>query len=95
VKGADPGVLAFLKARAEAALAIADKHLEDRPFMLGARPMIADISMAGYVYFSTDETGFDLATAYPAIEAWRNRLKELPGWRHPYDLMPGHPLPRT
>ena len=55
--------------------------------------MIADISMAGYVYFSTDETGFDLATAYPAIEAWRNRLKELPGWRHPYDLMPGHPLP--
>jgi len=94
-KGTDPGVLAFLKARAEAAFTVADKHLADRPFMLGARPTIADISMAGYVYFSPDETGFDFATAYPAIEAWRNRLKELPGWRHPYDLMPGHPLPRT
>ena len=22
-----------------------------------------------------------------------DRMKALPGWKHPYDLMPGHPLP--
>jgi len=21
-----------------------------------------------------------------------DRMKALPGWKHPYDLMPGHPL---
>jgi glutathione S-transferase len=21
------------------------------------------------------------------------RIKALPGWAHPYDLMPGHPMP--
>ena len=25
--------------------------------------------------------------------AWLDRIKALPGWKHPYDLMPGHPLP--
>ena len=28
------------------------------------------------------------------IGAWLGRIKELPGWAHPYDLMPGHPLTR-
>jgi glutathione S-transferase len=87
----DPAVLAFLKLRAEAAYAIAEKHLATRAFMLGERPTIADLSMCGYVFYPPEETGVDIASAYPAIEAWRNRIKALPGWRHPYDLMPGHP----
>ena len=24
-----------------------------------------------------------------------DRMKALPGWAHPYDLMPGHPLPQS
>jgi glutathione S-transferase len=94
VKSADPAVLAFVKGRAEIAYGIVDEHLSGRAFMLGERPTIADISMAGYVFFSPEETGFDVPASYPAIEAWRNRIKALPGWRHPYDLMPGHPLPQ-
>lgn len=31
--------------------------------------------------------------SYPVIGAWLRRLESLPGWKHPYDLMPGHPLP--
>ena len=27
------------------------------------------------------------------VAGWRERMKALPGWGHPYDLMPGHPLP--
>ena len=30
---------------------------------------------------------------YPNIGPWLDRIKALPGWKHPYDLMPGHPLP--
>ena len=60
-----------------------------------SKPTIADISMAGYVFFSPEETGFDFAVSHQAIEAWRNRIKALAGWKHPYDLMPGHPLPQS
>jgi glutathione S-transferase len=49
--------------------------------------------MAGYVFFPVEETGFDFKASHPAIDAWRERIKALAGWRHPYDLMPGHPLP--
>ncbi len=94
VKGADQAVIAFLKMRAEIAYGIVDKHLSGRSFMLGEKPTIADISMSGYVFFSPEETGFDIAASYPAIAAWRERIKALPGWKHPHDLMPGHPLPQ-
>jgi glutathione S-transferase len=95
VKGTDPAVLAFLRGRIEIAYGVTDKHLASHSFLLGERPTIADISMCGYVFFSPEETGFDITSAYPAIDAWRNRIKALPGWKHPYDLMPGHPLPQN
>jgi len=89
-----PAVLAYLRARAQAALAIVDKHLADRRFMLGDRPTIVDFSLAGYLYYPPAETGFDLAAAFPAIETWRARLAALPGWKPPYDMMPvGNSLP--
>ena len=55
----------------ESSFAIVDKHLADRPFMLGERPTIVDFSLAGYVSIRREETGFDIATEYPAIHAWR------------------------
>jgi glutathione S-transferase len=89
-----PAILGFLRTRVEASHAIADKHLSDRPFMLGEAPTIVDFSMAGYVYYPPEETGFDIATAFPALHAWRQRLAALPGWKAPYELMPvGSPLP--
>jgi glutathione S-transferase len=87
-------VLAFLHARVEASFAIAEKHLSDRRFMLGDTLTIVDFSMAGYVYYPPAETGFDIASAYPAIDAWRKRLAALPGWKPPYEMMPvGRDLP--
>ena len=38
---------------------------------------------------SAEEFGFDIAKDHPAIGAWLDRMKALPGWKHPYDLMPG------
>ena len=89
----DPAVLAFFKGRIDGNLAIVNKRLEGRKFLLGERPTIADVSLAGYLYYPPEEFGFDIGKDHPAIAAWRERVKALPGWAHPYDLMPGHPLP--
>jgi glutathione S-transferase len=90
----NPGGEAFLLGRIGGNLAIVDKRLTKAPYLLGARPTIADISLAGYLYFPADEFGFDIAKDHPAIGAWMERIKALPGWQHPYDLMPGYPLKR-
>jgi glutathione S-transferase len=81
-------VMAFLRSRVESSFSIVDKHLKDHAFVLGDRPTLVDFSMAGYVYYPAEETGFDLEAAFPAIDAWRRRLAALPGWKPPYALMP-------
>lgn len=85
----DPAVLAFLRGRAEAALKIVDLHLASRDFMLGAKPTIADFSIAGYLFYPSEEYGFDVTAQAPHLEAWRQRMMALPGWVEPYALMPG------
>jgi glutathione S-transferase len=89
----DPAVLAFLKGRIDGSLAVLDKRLSKGAFLLGDRPTIADLSMVGYLYYPAEEFGFDIAGTHKNIAAWLDRIKTLPGWKHPYDLMPGHPLP--
>ena len=85
---AHPAVLAYLRGRTESAFSIVDRHLSNRRFMLGDRLTIVDFSLLGYLYYPTEETGFDLAAAFPAIDAWRRRVAELPGWKPPYEMMP-------
>jgi glutathione S-transferase len=88
----DPGVMEFLRGRIVNALGIVDKRLAKSPFLVGARPTIADISLAGYFFYPAEEFGFDVADGRPSIAAWRERVRALPGWSHPYELMPGHPM---
>ena len=88
----DPAVLAFLKGRIDSNLAIVNERLSDRQFLISDRPTIADISMTAYLYYPSDEFGFDIAKNYPAIGAWLDRMKAINGWKHPYELMPGYPL---
>jgi glutathione S-transferase len=88
----DPAVMAFLKGRIDGNLAIVEKRLSSRAFVLGERPTIADISLVGYLYYPAEEFGFDIAATHPAIGNWLERMKALPGWKHPYELMPGYPL---
>jgi len=89
----DPPVLAFLKGRIDGNLAIVDKRLSAAPFVLGNEPTIADISLVAYLYYPAEEFGFDIAAQHKNIGAWLDRIRALPGWAHPYDLMPGYPLP--
>ncbi len=88
-KTPDPAVMAFLKGRIDAAYAIVDQHLAGHEFVAVPRPTIADFSLAGYVYYPKEEHGYDFAESYPNIFAWMERIKALPGWKGPYEMMPG------
>jgi glutathione S-transferase len=89
-----PEVLAFLRNRADGALAIVEKHLTGRSFLVGEGPTIADVSLLGYLYFPVAETGYDLSASHPQIYAWTRRAAALPGWRPPYQLLTGLPTER-
>jgi glutathione S-transferase len=85
-KSGENAATEFLRTRATTAFGIVDRHLATRPFMVGDEPTIADLSMAGYMYYP-EETGIDRG-AYLHLEAWTRRVAALPGWKHPYELMP-------
>jgi glutathione S-transferase len=91
---AEPEVLKFLKGRIDASLAIVDKRLAGRSFVLGERPTITDISLCAYLYYPPEEFGFDIRAEHKNISAWLDRIAALPRWKHPYELMPGYPLAR-
>jgi glutathione S-transferase len=85
----DPNVLAFLKGRFDSALGIVEKHLGKSEFIAGDKPTIADFSLAGYMFYPPEESGYDWSTSNPNLHAWIERMRALPGWKDPYELMPG------
>lgn len=87
----DPAVIDYLRARATQALKTLEAHLADRRYVVADRLTTADLSLIGYLYFPA-EFGVDW-NDFPAIGAWTLRIAAEPRWKHPYDLMPGHPLP--
>ncbi|GAA0777865.1 glutathione S-transferase [Roseibium denhamense] len=90
-KTGENDVTAFLDGRIRKALDILDKHFAASDFAIGAKATSADFSLCSYMYYE-GEAGIDL-TEYPNLTTWLERIKTLPGWDHPYNLMPGHPLP--
>lgn len=84
----------FLKRRIDDFLHILEAHLVGQNFVLGSRPTVADISVCAYLSFPPDESGYHLADSHPGIHAWLGRIAALPGWRAPYDLLPGKRLKR-
>lgn len=91
MKTGETPVVEFLDGRARNAYRVLDKHLHGRTWVVGERLTIADLSLCGYLFFQ-DEIGIDFAE-FEYINAWLDRIRALDGWKHPYDLMPGHPLP--
>lgn len=79
-------VTEYLRKRALGALAVVNAHLADRNFIMGKRATIADFSLCGYLYYG-DELPFDLEQ-HTHVMNWLDRIRALPGWKHPYDLMP-------
>jgi glutathione S-transferase len=85
----DPVVMAWLRGRLDISLSIVEKHLEHRPFIVGDAPTIADMSICGYLFYPVEESGYEIAVRYPHISAWLSRVRAIPGWADPYDILPG------
>jgi glutathione S-transferase len=79
-------VIAEFRPRAEAALSFVDQTVANRPFLVGDHLTIADIGCWGRMVFMA-EGGFDIAN-WPHLEAWAARIKAMPGFALPYDLIP-------
>lgn len=88
-----PGAIPFLQGRLMAALKVLDGHLATRDWMVGSGVTIADIACCSYLYYP-EPFGFTRAD-WPAIDRWLDRIAALPGWKHPYDMMPGNPSDRA
>jgi glutathione S-transferase len=86
-----PEVIEFLTKRSDAALHVLDRHLFSNEWIAADHLTTADLSCVGYLYYD-HEFPHDFAT-FPNIDRWRRAITGLPGWKHPYDLMPGHPIP--
>jgi len=86
-------VIGFNLGRLKAAYQLLNAHLEGRDWIVGEGVTNADLSCCGYLYYP-EPFGFD-RTEWPHIDAWLTRLSDQPGWKHPYDLMPGNPSDRA
>ena len=64
-------------AQGHAALAVLERGLRDRHFLVGDRFTLADIAAYAYTHVA-EEGGFELAN-YPAVRAWIGRVAREPG----------------
>ena len=62
----------------EAALALMDRHLENRRYFVGDRLSLADIALYAYTHVA-DEGGFPLSR-YPAVVRWLTNVTAEPGY---------------
>lgn len=85
-------VIGFLQGRIQGALKVLNAHLEGRDWIVGDGLTNADISCCGYLFYP-EPYGFVRAD-WPNIDRWLSNIENTPGWKHPYDLMPGHPSDR-
>jgi glutathione S-transferase len=85
-KTGETPVTDWLRGRSNGALKVLDAHLTQHAYIIGKRPTIADFSLCGYLYYG-DELPFDL-NQYAHVQNWLDRLRDIKGWKHPYDLMP-------
>ena len=86
-------VIGFMQGRLKGAYQTLDAHLEGRDWIVGDGLTNADLSCCGYLFYP-EPFGFD-RKAWTNIDRWLSNIEGTPGWKHPYDLMPGSPADRA
>ena len=86
-------VITWLQGRLKSAYKVLDGHLANHTWIVGPGPTIADTACCGYLFYP-EPFGFSRAD-WPNIDRWLGHIAALPGWQHPYDLMPGSPADRA
>ena len=86
-------VIGFLQSRLRATYKVLNDHLASRDWIVDATPTVADFACCSYLFYP-EPFGFSRAE-WPHIDRWLDGIAALPGWKHPYDLMPGNPSDRA
>jgi glutathione S-transferase len=86
-------VIGFTQGRLKAAYQTLNSALEGRDWLVGNAITNADIACCGYLYYP-EPFGFD-RKEWANIDRWLTNISQQPGWKHPYDLMPGNPSDRA
>ena len=86
-------VIAFNQGRLKASYGVLNAALEGRDWLVGDTITIADVACCGYLFYP-EPFGFD-RKEWPNIDRWLDNIAAIPGWKHPYDLMPGSPADRA
>lgn len=88
-----PDVVAYMHNRVQAALKTLEKELSTRNWLVADRITLADIACCGYLFYP-EPFGFSRSD-FPGIDRWLDQIAAQPGWKAPYDLMPGSPADRA
>ena len=86
-------VIKFNQSRLKAAYRILNDALEKHAFLVGNTITHADMTCCGYLFYP-EPFGFHRSD-WPNIDRWLSNISSIPGWKAPYDLMPGNPADRA
>ncbi len=86
-------VIGFVQGRLRDSYNILNTHLEERDWIVGHSPTNADFTCCGYLFYP-EPFGFERAK-WPNIDHWLTQIQSIPGWKAPYELMPGSPADRA
>jgi len=86
-------VIDFNLARLRSSYGILENALTDKDFLVGNNISHADMTCCAYLYYP-EPFGFE-RDDWPNIDRWLENISTIPGWQHPYDLMPGNPSERA
>ena len=86
-------VIDFNLARLKSSYGILENALTDKDFLVGNNISHADMTCCAYLYYP-EPFGFERYD-WPNIDRWLGNISTIPGWQHPYDLMPGNPSERA
>jgi glutathione S-transferase len=87
ITGRDPDVVPGMLARGRSALEMLDAHLSGREWLVGDACTIADVANFAYAHLAA-EAGLPLA-GHPAVRAWLDRVRALPGFADDLAPYPG------
>jgi glutathione S-transferase len=81
----EPAIAAYHRQRAETALSVLNSHLAHRSFLCATEPTTADLFCHGDISFA-EICAFDL-NRWSNVAAWSERVKALPGFKAPFELL--------
>lgn len=73
-----PAVAEAMRANVSQQLAVLEKHIGEKPFLVADRPTIADVTLFSFTQAFKVRMNTDLTEGYPHLSAWYERFEKRP-----------------